>query len=118
MTRSAFLRGLVVAIVLVFALVSETSSAERSRSFRPLWLAQNWDQLSPGERDEALRNYQRFQRLPPEKQKAVERNYDRWRQLPPQEKERIRTNYRRYREMSPDERRDFHRRYEEWRGGR
>ncbi len=81
-------------------------------------LAQSWEELSPRERGEALRNYQRFQQLPPEQRESVERNYQRWRQLPPQEKERIRGNYREYQKMSPQERRDFQRRYDQWRGGR
>ena len=73
-------------------------------------LAQSWQELSPQERGEAFRNYQRFQKLPPDKRQQVERNYDRWQQLPPQEKERLRSNYRQYRELNPEERREFQRR--------
>jgi hypothetical protein len=81
-------------------------------------VAQRWDEMSPRERGEAMRNYERYRRLPPERQRAVEENYERWQRLPPPEKDRIRGNYRRYRELSPEERRDFDRRYERWKGGR
>jgi hypothetical protein len=71
-----------------------------------------WQDLSPRERGEAYRNYQRFQKMPPEQRRQVERNYDRWQKLPPQEKERLRSNYRQYREMPPERRRELDRRGE------
>lgn len=80
--------------------------------------AQGWNDLSPEERGEALRNYQRFQQLRPDQREDVERNYDRWQQMPPQEKERIRGNYQRYRELSPDERRQFQHQFQRWKQNR
>ncbi|MEB2283918.1 MAG: hypothetical protein B6D46_08450 [Polyangiaceae bacterium UTPRO1] len=76
-------------------------------------LAQSWQEMSPQERDEAYRNYQRFQKMPPEQQRRIERNYDRWQQLPPQEKERLRSTYRRYRELPSQQRQDLDRRFED-----
>lgn len=73
-------------------------------------VAQNWQEMSPQERGEAYRNYQRFQKMPPEQRQQIERNYDRWQQMPPQEKERLRSNYRQYREMNPEQRQDLERR--------
>jgi hypothetical protein len=81
-------------------------------------LAQGWGELSPREREDAVRNYRRFQQLSPDQRRDAERNYERWRALPPGEKDRIRGNYRRYREMSPEQRREFQRNYERWRGRR
>ena len=79
-------------------------------------VAQSWQEMSPQERGEAYRNYQRFQKLPPEQRRKVERNYDRWQQLPPQEKERLRSNYRQYREMKPGtSASDLQRRYDQLR---
>jgi len=104
--------AVVVACMLVSAAIGVPCSDAVDR------LAQGWDDLSPAERGEALRNYQRFKGMPPERQRAVEQNYDRWRQLPPQEKDRLRGNYEQYRRMSPDERQDFQRRYRDWKHGK
>lgn len=80
-------------------------------SFR---IAQNWDELSPRERDRALDNYRRFKRLPPKKQQGLEDQYNRWRQLPNEERDRIRRNYDRYRKMDSDQKEEFFRKYKSW----
>ena len=109
------LRGLATAAVLVSMLAPAMAEVARGDGPR---LVQSWDQMSPQERDEARRNYERYRNLPPNQQRAVERNYDRWQQLPPQEKDRLRGNYQRYREMSPEQRQDFQRRYHDWKQGK
>jgi hypothetical protein len=70
-----------------------------------LWqLAENWQQYSPGERYEALRNYERHREKPKKNQREVERQYQRWQKMPEPERERIRRNYERYKNMPPEER--------------
>ncbi len=77
-------------------------------------LAQNWQQYSPGERYEALRNYRRHRKLPREEQQEVERQYQQWQQMEPERRARIRENYERYRSLPPGEQDQFERRYRSW----
>ena len=77
-------------------------------------LAQNWQNFSPSERYEALRNYRRHQKLPREEQQKVERQYQRWQQMPPDERKKIQRNYEKYRSLSPSEQDQFERRYRNW----
>jgi hypothetical protein len=70
-----------------------------------MWqLAENWQQYSPGERYEALRNYERHRGKTKKNQREVERQYQRWQKMPEPERERIRRNYERYKNMPPEER--------------
>lgn len=80
-------------------------------------LAQNWQDYSPSERYEALRNYRRHQELPRDKQRDVEQQYQRWQNLPEGERDKIRKNYERYREMPQGERDQFERKYRTWQRG-
>jgi len=77
--------------------------------------AQNWQDYSPSERYEALRNYRRHQKLPREEQQEVERRYERWRQMEPDERAKIQRNYEKYRSLSPSEQDQFERKYRNWR---
>jgi hypothetical protein len=77
-------------------------------------LAQNWPDLSPKERYDALQNYRQHQQLPAERQQDIERRYERWRNLPPDERARVRQNYERFRQLPPKERERFERKYEKW----
>jgi len=78
-------------------------------------LAQNWRELSPGERYETLQNYQQHERLPEDSRRAIEKRYERWQQMSPDERERIRQNYQRLQHLSPQERDRIQRKYEKWR---
>lgn len=80
-------------------------------------VAQNWQQYSPTERYEALRNFRRHQELPRDEQRDVEQQYQRWQNLPQDERDKIRRNYDRYRDMPPAERDQFERKYRSWRRG-
>ena len=80
---------------------------------RPLG-AQNWRDLSPAERYEALQNYHRHERLSEDRQRDVERRYERWRNMPDDERERVRQNFERFRQLPPQERERFERKYEKW----
>src|SRR5512140_147340 len=77
-------------------------------------LAQNWRDLGPKERYDALQNYRRHEQLPQERQHDIEQRYERWRSLPPEERDRVRQNYERFRQLPPNERERFERKYEKW----
>lgn len=81
---------------------------------RPLH-AQEWHELSPKERYDALQNYWRYQRLPEDRQRDVDKGYERWRNMPPNERQRVRQNYERLRQLRPQERERFERKYQKWR---
>lgn len=78
-------------------------------------LAQNWRELSPGERYDALQNYQQHQRLPEDSKRDVEKQYEHWQQMSPDERARVRQNYERLQQMPPQERDRMQRKYEKWR---
>lgn len=60
-----------------------------------------WQEYGPGERYEAMRNYERHRELPKKKQKEIERQYQRWQQMSDDERQRIRKNYERFQKMPP-----------------
>jgi hypothetical protein len=77
--------------------------------------AQDWRDLSPTQRYEALQHYWQHERLPQERQQDIEQRYERWRSLPSDERDRVRQNYERFRQLTPSERERFERKYEKWR---
>jgi uncharacterized protein DUF3106 len=66
--------------------------------------ADNWRNLSPKEREDVLRNYQRWQSLPPKDKEHLREEWDHWRSLPPDQRDKLR---RRYDQLSPKEREQF-----------
>ena len=78
-------------------------------------LAQNWRDLGPRERYDALQNYWQHEQLPQDRQRDVEKRYERWQGLSPEERARIRKNYERYQQLPPQDRERFRRKYEKWR---
>ena len=99
--------------VLCCAVAGVAIGAAHATSAPPL-LAQNWRDLSPKERYDALQNFRRYEQLPADRQRDMDQRYERWRQLPPEERARLRRNYERYRQMPPQEREQFDRKYEKW----
>jgi hypothetical protein len=91
----------ILAVALLVAVLGIPASAVAGRRWQ---FAENWQQYSPGERYEALRNYERHREKPKENQREVERQYQRWQKMPKEEQERIRRNYERYKSMPPEER--------------
>jgi predicted Fe-S protein YdhL (DUF1289 family) len=77
-------------------------------------VAQNWQEMTPKERSEALQNYQQHEQLPEERRREVERGYERWQGMSPDERNHIRQNYERFRQLPPNERERFQRKYEKW----
>lgn len=98
---------LVVGVFLAVVLFSAPALGQRQ-------LAQNWDDLSPRERREALRNYRQHDSLPPQRKNDMEDRYERWRRLPPEEQSRIRRNYDRMQQLDPAERERLQKRYDHW----
>ena len=97
-----------VTLVLTASLLALTSSAaepweagERLRPavamFADFQLAQRWEELSPDDRERALRNYRRYQELPAEKRKDVDKSYEKWKSLPNTDRDRYRRKYEDYR---------------------
>jgi len=78
-------------------------------------LAQNWRDLSPRERYDAMQNYRRHEQLPAERQHDIENRYQQWRNMSPGERDRVRQNYERFKQMPPQERERFERKYQKWR---
>jgi uncharacterized protein DUF3106 len=60
-------------------------------------LADGWDDLSPGQRDRALKNYQRYMELPPQKRHDIDQRYEKWKKLPPNDQDRLRKKHDEYR---------------------
>ncbi len=83
-------------------------------AFTGLMLSQGWEDLSPGQRQRALKNFKRFQQLSPKQQRILEQQYRQWRSLSPQERQRIRKNYERYHRLDPYEKEEFEERYHKW----
>jgi uncharacterized protein DUF3106 len=67
-------------------------------------LDDNWRNLSPKERENVLRNYQRWQSLPPKDKEHLREEWDHWRSLPPDQQDKLR---KRYDELSPKEQRQL-----------
>jgi hypothetical protein len=79
---------------------------------------QDWENLSPRERYEAMQNYWKHERLPEERRRDVERRYQRWQKMSPQEQQRIRRNYERFQQLAPSQRRQVERELERDKRGR
>jgi len=77
-------------------------------------LAQNWRDLTPKERSDAMQNYKQHQQLPQERKRDIEQQYERWRNMPPDQRDRVRQNYQRLQQLPPQERSRFEQKYEKW----
>ncbi len=64
----------------------------------------NWGNLSPKEREDVLRNYQRWQSLPPKDKEYLREEWDHWRSLPQDQRDKLR---KRYDQLSPKEQRQL-----------
>ncbi len=102
-----------IGVLMLGALLASAPSAH-GRHAAPL-LAQQWQDLSPFERFEALRHYREHKQLPKSRQQEIERRYRRWQSLSEEEKQRIRKNFERYQNLTESERERFRRKYERWR---
>jgi len=62
---------------------------------------ENWRNLSPRERENVIRNYQRWQHLSPRDKEHLREEWNRWQSLPQDRRDKLR---RRYDELKPDTR--------------
>jgi hypothetical protein len=53
----------------------------------------NWRNLSPKEKDNIQRNYQRWQNLPPRDKEHLREEWDRWQNLPPNRRDQLKRRY-------------------------
>jgi hypothetical protein len=83
----------------------------------PPRFAQRWEDLSPQDRDRAMRNYQRYKKLPEDQRRQLDQSYERWRGMNPGDRDRVRRNYQSYRQLDRKQREDFGQRYKQWQGG-
>jgi Protein of unknown function (DUF3106) len=68
----------------------------------------NWRNLTPKQREDVLRNYQRWRTLPPQDKDHLQQEFQRWRNLPKDERDRLR---KRYDKLSPEEQRNLRNNY-------
>jgi hypothetical protein len=64
-----------------------------------LQIAESWDDLSPVQRDRALRNYQHYSELPAEKKRDMDQRYEKWKKMPRNDQEHLRRKHDEYRGM-------------------
>jgi hypothetical protein len=88
--------------------------ASRSVAGAQVLRVQNWRDLSPKERYDAMQNYWQHEQLPQDRQQDIEKRYERWQGMSPDERARIRQNYQRFQQLQPAERERFQRKYDKW----
>ena len=91
-------------LILAAALLAASLQAPVSRMHfteqpsRPQ-LAESWDDLSPSQRDRALRNYKSYQELPADKKRDIDQRYEKWKKLPRSDQDHYRQKHDQYRGM-------------------
>lgn len=66
-------------------------------------IADGWDDLTPKQRDRAMRNYRSYMDLPAEKRRDVDQRYEKWKKLPRDDRDRFRKKHERYRGRGLDD---------------
>jgi hypothetical protein len=102
----------------LFLLLAPSGAHTRPWKSPGIQLTQKWDDLSPDQRQKALKNYQRYKQLPEQDRRSIERSYESWRGMKPSERDQIRQKYNTYRQMSPAQRRELDQRYQGGKGGK
>ena len=78
---------------------------------------QQWDQydgLSPEEKERLRDKYRQWESLPPEKQQVLRRRMERWKELPSEDRELLRKRHRQWQELSPQERQRIRENLDRW----
>jgi hypothetical protein len=65
----------------------------------------NWRRLSPKEKENVQRNYQRWQNLPPQDKEHLREEWDRFKNLPPDQRDNLRRRYDELRKQRPGDKR-------------
>ena len=53
----------------------------------------NWRNLSPRERENVMKNYQRWKNLPPQDKERLRGEWDRWQNLPKDRRDQLKNRY-------------------------
>ena len=61
-----------------------------------------WNELSPDQKDRALKNYRKYKSLSPEKRGRVDEGYKRWKGMSDDDKRRVRDRYENKRKKHRD----------------
>jgi len=83
--------------------------------FRGVAGAQEWRDMSPKQRYDAMQNYWDYEKRPEPERQQMEEQYQQFQALPPADQERVRKNYERWQNLPDADRRRFERKYEKWR---
>jgi hypothetical protein len=65
----------------------------------------NWRRLSPKEKENIQRNYQRWQNLPSQDKEHLREEWDRFKNLPPDQRDNLRRRYDELRKQRPGDKR-------------
>lgn len=79
-------------------------------------LGQDWNQLSPKDRQKAQEKYEIYRNMPQSRQQEIQRSYQEWQGMKPSERDQIRKNYKAYRSLTPEQRRAVGELYQQQRG--
>lgn len=111
-------RGLIVITTFTTLITSPCYSGVKAYDWTPLQtitIAQNqyapvpydryqeWERLSPQEREQLRQRWRYYQSLPPQERQLLKRRYEEWKKLPPEEQKVIKEKLRRWEELSPEE---------------
>jgi Protein of unknown function (DUF3106) len=64
-----------------------------------------WGRLSPKEKDNIQRNYQRWQNLPPQDKEHLREEWNRYQNLPQDQRDQLRRRYDEQRKQRPNDKR-------------
>lgn len=73
---------------------------------------EQWQGLTPDQRQELRKRYRRFQELSPQEQQQLRQRYERFREFSPERRQQMKERHERLRQLSPRQRDQL---YREWR---
>jgi hypothetical protein len=75
---------------------------------------QQWQDLSPKEREKLRKKYREWQSLPPAEQQTIRRRLDQLNRMPSQQRKIYKQLFRQWQHLPPDERRQLQKDLENW----
>ena len=75
---------------------------------------QQWQDLSPKEREKLRKKYREWQSLPPAQQQTIRRRLDQLNRMPSQQRKLYKQLFRQWQHLPPDERRQLQKDLENW----
>jgi hypothetical protein len=97
-------------IALILILGSVTAWAQASPSDQ----IEEWNKLTPEQKETLRRRYQAFKRLTPEQQQEVLANREQLRKMAPAERKIVLENYSAFQQLTPEEQRFLHQKFQRW----